>query len=266
MPEPDAGYWLTGREVAGLPGAPGKHYDVSRWAYRHGIARRGRRGRGGGYEYNVGTMPEETQKALQSAHIYDECFSGDGAATEPPAINVLSEDAVTAARLDILAALSRWESSDYPTLSEARRRFVAAYCRREAGVTDGTYASIPDISVRSLYRWRKDLGGKEAQGCAGKPSGLAPHIMDEVLAQLYAGGSSATITNIHAALKPRAAAMRRRACVRSSARYASGGSGISRRRPTSTAPKNGARSIRSPSGVSTRASKESIRYGSLTLR
>ena len=108
MPEPDAGYWLTGREVAGLPGAPGKHYDVSRWAYRHGIARRGRRGRGGGYEYNVGTMPEETQKALQSAHIYDECFSGDGASTEPPAINVLSEDAVTAARLDILAALSRW--------------------------------------------------------------------------------------------------------------------------------------------------------------
>ena len=32
---------MTGREVAGLPGAPGKHYDVSRWAYRHSVAGEG---------------------------------------------------------------------------------------------------------------------------------------------------------------------------------------------------------------------------------
>ena len=203
MPELSAGHWVTGREIAGLPGAPGNYYDVSRWAYRHGVARRGRQGRGGGYEYNVGTMPEETQKALQSAPIYDESFSGDGALAEPAAINTLSMDSVETARLDILAALSRWESGEYPTLSEARRRFVAAYCQREVYCSDGTYASIPDISIRTLYRWRKDLGGKEAEGCAGKSSGLAPHIMDAVLTQLHAGGSSATITNIHAALKAR---------------------------------------------------------------
>ena len=194
---------MTGREVARLPGAPGNYYDVSRWAYRHGVARRERHGRGGGYEYDVRTMPAATQKALQSALIHNESFSGDGALGTPPAINVLSEDAVAAARLDILTALSRWESNGYPTLSEARRRFVAAYRRGEVSVTDGTYASIPDISVRSLYRWRRDLGGKEAEGCAEKSSGLAPHIMDTVLAQLYAGGSSATITNIHAVLKAR---------------------------------------------------------------
>ena len=203
MPELSAGHWVTGREIAGLPGAPGNYYDVSRWAYRHGVARRGRQGRGGGYEYNVGTMPEETQKALQSAPIYDESFSGDGALAEPAAINTLSMDSVETARLDILAALSRWESGEYPTLSEARRRFVAAYCQREVYCSDGTYASIPDISIRTLYRWRKDLGGKEAEGCAGKSSGLAPHIMDAVLTQLHAGGSSATITNIHAVLKAR---------------------------------------------------------------
>ena len=198
---------MTGRDFAGLPGAPGNYYDVSRWAYRHGVARRERHGRGGGYEYDVRTMPAETQKALEHAPIHNEYFSGDGAATEPPAINVLSEDAVTAARLDILTALSRWESGDYPTLSQARRRFVAAYRRREAGVTDGTYACISDISVRSLYRWRRDLGGKEAEGlarrCAGKPSGLAPHIVDAVLAQLDAGGSCATITNIYTVLTAR---------------------------------------------------------------
>ena len=129
-----------GRDFAGLPGAPGNYYDVSRWAYRHGVARRERHGRGGGYEYDVRTMPAETQKALQSAPVYNESFSGDGAATDPPAINVLSEDAVAAARLDILAALSRWESGNYPTLSQARRRFVAAYRRREAGAADSTYA------------------------------------------------------------------------------------------------------------------------------
>ncbi len=203
MPELSAGHWVTGREVAGLPGAPGNHYDVSRWAYRHGVARRRRRARGGGYEYDVGTMPAETQKALQSAPIYDESFSGDGAATEPPALNTLSMDSAETARLDILAALSRWESGEYPTLSEARRRFVAAYRRREVSCSDGTYASIPDISVRSLYRWRRDMQGEEAKGCVGRPSGLAPHIMDAVLTHLYAGGSSATITNIHAVLKAR---------------------------------------------------------------
>ena len=130
MPELSAGHWVTGREIAGLPGAPGNYYDVSRWAYRHGVARRGRQGRGGGYEYNVGTMPEETQKALQSAPIYDESFSGDGALAEPAAINTLSMDSVETARLDILAALSRWESGDYPTLSEARRRFVKRQCQK----------------------------------------------------------------------------------------------------------------------------------------
>ena len=203
MPESYDGHWVTGRVIAGLPGAPGNHYDVSRWAYRHGVARRRRRGRGGGYEYSVGTMPEETQKALQSAPMYDESFSGDGALAEPPALNTLSMDAVERARLDILAALTRWELKGYPTLTEARRRFIAAYRRREVSCSDGTYASIPDISIRSLYRWRKDLGGKEAQGCAGKPSGFSPHIMDAVLTQLHAGGSSATITNIHALLAAR---------------------------------------------------------------
>ena len=65
--ESSAGHWVTGRDFAGLPGAPGNYYDVSRWAYRHGVARRERHGRGGGYEYDVRTMPAETQKALQSA-------------------------------------------------------------------------------------------------------------------------------------------------------------------------------------------------------
>ncbi|MXW63318.1 MAG: transposase [Bacteroidetes bacterium SB0662_bin_6] len=203
MPELSAGHWVTGREIAGLPGAPGGHYDVSRWAYRHGVARRKRRGRGGGYEYAVGTMPAETQKALQSAPIYDESFSGDGAPGEPPAAEPLSMGPVKTARLDILAALTRWELNGYPTLTEARRRFVAAYRRREAGVWENTYVSIPDISIRSLYRWRKDMQGEKAKGCAGRPSGLTPYIMDAVLTQLYAGGSSATITNIHAALSAR---------------------------------------------------------------
>ena len=200
MPELSAGYWVTGREIAGLPGAPGGHYDVSRWAYRHGVARRRRRGRGGGYEYSVGTMPKETQKALQGTHIYDESFSGDGAPAEPPVINTLSMDPAKTARLDILAALTRWELGANHTLTEARRRFVAAYRRREVSCSESTYASVPDISVRSLYRWRRDLDGK---GGDEKPSGLAPHIMDAVLAGLYAGGSSATITNIHAFLAAR---------------------------------------------------------------
>ncbi len=200
-------HWVTGRDFAGLPGAPGNYYDASRWARRHGVARRPRCARGGGYEYDVRTMPAETQKALGHVPIYNEWVSGDGAVTEPPVINSLVIDAAATARLDILAALSRWESSDYPTLSEARRRFVAAYRRREAGCSDNTYACIPDISVRSLYRWRRNLESEEAEGlvrsCTGKPSGLAPHIVDAVLTQLYVGGPYATIPNIHAVLKAR---------------------------------------------------------------
>ena len=209
---------------------------------------------------------QKRKRLWQHAPIYNEYFSGDGAATEPPAINVLSEDAVTAARLDILAALSRWESSDYPTLSEARRRFVAAYRRREAGVTDSTYASIPDISVRSLYRWRRDLGGKEAEGLRRQAFRPCPSYNGRGARAALRGRLIGYDNEYPRSACQRAAAMRCRACVRSSARYASGGTGISRRRPTSTAPKGGARSIRSPSGALTQGVKESIRYGSLTLR
>ena len=207
MPELSVGHWVTGKAIAGLPDAPSHHMHASRWARRHGIARRPRRARGGGYEYDVRTMPAETQKALGHVPIYNECFSGDGAATEPPVINLLSGSAAAVARLDILATLSRWESGGYPTLSEARRRFVAAYRRREAGCSDSTYACISDISVRSLYRWRRNLDSEEAEGlvrsCTGKPSGLAPHMVDAVLTQLYAGGPYATIPNIHAFLAAR---------------------------------------------------------------
>lgn len=111
------------------------------------------------------------------------------------------------ARLDILAALWRWEANDYPSLSEARRHFCAAYRRREAGVADSTYARIPNISIRSLYRWRSHLDSEGTEGLvrgyADRSSGLAPHIADEVLAQLHAGGSHTTATNIHAVLSAR---------------------------------------------------------------
>ena len=154
-------------------------------------------------------MPEATQRALRRAPIYDECFSGDGAAAEPPAVNILSADAIAAARLDILTALSSFERRrGYLSLSEARRQFAAAYRRREADCSDSTYALVSVFSIRSLYRWRRDLAGEGAGGLApaydSKPSGaLAPHVASAALAQLHAGGPHATTTNIHAALQAR---------------------------------------------------------------
>ena len=222
MPDPANRIWLSRSEIAGLLGAPTGVKDVSRWARRHNVARRPRKGRGGGYEYDASTMPQSVREALghieismgdgapdsaaPGAPIYKESFSGDGAATEAPAINALSVDAVSAARLEILTALSRRESGDL-FLTEARRRFVAAYRRREAGCSDSTYTLIPHISIRSLLRWRRDLESEGAEGLAPeyncKPSGLAPHVADAVLAQLHTGGPHATTTNIHALLTAR---------------------------------------------------------------
>lgn len=56
--------WFTAHELAGLPGLPGTHSAVVRRAKRDGWVSRRRKGRGGGREYGLASLPAETQAAL----------------------------------------------------------------------------------------------------------------------------------------------------------------------------------------------------------
>ncbi|MBF0424794.1 MAG: transposase [Magnetococcales bacterium] len=60
MPDP----WHTPRELAGLPGLPGTIRGLSKLAAREGWPRRPHAGRGGGWEYPLSALPEETRAAL----------------------------------------------------------------------------------------------------------------------------------------------------------------------------------------------------------
>lgn len=57
--------WLGASELAGLPGMPGTDRAIRDAANRHGWTTRKRIGRGGGVEYHIDSLPQETQ-----AHLY----------------------------------------------------------------------------------------------------------------------------------------------------------------------------------------------------
>lgn len=56
--------WFSARELAAIPGMPGDRNNVRKRAEREGWQRRERVGKGGGWEYHVSSLPEETQAAL----------------------------------------------------------------------------------------------------------------------------------------------------------------------------------------------------------
>ncbi|MBF6723756.1 hypothetical protein HN240_19440, partial [Acinetobacter baumannii] len=56
--------WLTAKELAGLTGMPATHSAVVRRAKRDDWESRQRSGRGGGREYSLESLPQETQAAL----------------------------------------------------------------------------------------------------------------------------------------------------------------------------------------------------------
>lgn len=56
--------WYTAAELAGLPGLPGTHSGVVRFAKRNTWQSRARAGRGGGAEFPLADLPIETQTAL----------------------------------------------------------------------------------------------------------------------------------------------------------------------------------------------------------
>ncbi len=56
--------WFTAKTLAGLPGLPGTESAVIRRAKRENWQARKRAGRGGGMEYHISSLPQETRKAL----------------------------------------------------------------------------------------------------------------------------------------------------------------------------------------------------------
>jgi len=61
--------WFSAIELAGKPGLPSTGRSVSRMAKREDWKFRARRAQGGGKEYHISSLPEETQAALRQKAV-----------------------------------------------------------------------------------------------------------------------------------------------------------------------------------------------------
>ncbi len=58
--------WFSAKELAGVNGMPGTTQNVTVRAKKNGWQYRERQGQGGGKEYHITSLPEETQQALKA--------------------------------------------------------------------------------------------------------------------------------------------------------------------------------------------------------
>ncbi|MDV2819207.1 DNA-binding protein, partial [Pseudomonas aeruginosa] len=61
--------WFSAQKLAGLPGLPGTVQGINSRAIRDSWQQRKHMGRGGGREYHISSLPEETRAALLNAAL-----------------------------------------------------------------------------------------------------------------------------------------------------------------------------------------------------
>lgn len=89
--------WFTSSELSGLPGMPKTERGVTLKAKRERYIARYRRGRGGGKEYHIETLPDETKAAA--------CFKDALPAARTSVTDIITKEGVK----QDLTALKQWQ-------------------------------------------------------------------------------------------------------------------------------------------------------------
>lgn len=156
--------WLTAAEIAALtlPGLPATKRNVNAvaetggWAHRKGLCRLRARS-GGGLEYHLDLLPPDARRAYVARFVSEPVpLAAAQAAEAEPAAAALRDDAAEArdARLSILAAADRiYAEAKLPRL-HADLLCVADHRARKLGLPDWVYEQVPNLTLRSLQRWR----------------------------------------------------------------------------------------------------------------
>ncbi|MFP4182239.1 MAG: Mu transposase C-terminal domain-containing protein, partial [Thiohalospira sp.] len=174
--------WFTASELAGLPGMPGTDRGIRDWG-RRGVIQGRKRSKGKGQEYALSSLPLETRThlALQTdEHARAGAEDGRRLAMQQEAKQRQSwqagqkgladtvamsdrEQARVDARVAVLNAVKRLRRVGWGS-RKAVDEVVRQYNEGELAVDDEVREVLgPDISVASVYRWRKKL---EQQGVA----------------------------------------------------------------------------------------------------
>lgn len=184
-----ADQWFTARELEGQPGMPKTFQGVLHRANREGWTSRTRKGRGGGNEYSLDSLPTETRTALALRSDPDARSGADAArklrATEQvsaeqawagrqagmAAMVGLSakEQARMDAKLEVLDAVDRLRRNAALSHKRAILLVVERYNACELDISPATREVLgPDISPSSLYRWTRKLTTEGPAALAGQ--------------------------------------------------------------------------------------------------
>lgn len=171
--------WFTSQELADLtlPGLPGTKRNINQMATREGWQFRDRKGRGGGREYHLTSLPEIARIELARRSMpesFSDTRGGDldapqggprrGASPIPAGGRSSTRGAARAHIVNLAASFA--EASGI-AMRVARPAFVTLFNRGEIPVEDWVKAEIQQLSIRSLERW----SGQSARDGAARLSG-----------------------------------------------------------------------------------------------
>lgn len=143
--------WFSGSDLAGLPGVPEGRSKVTAKGNREGWQARSRTGKGGGLEYHIDSLPQETRDHI----IHQRCDDALPKAVEAPPTK---KERRQRAKLEILDYINKWcDAKSIGKRVECDTAFAAAYNAHEIDFPDWIYETVKRLSRSTVCEWRKAL-------------------------------------------------------------------------------------------------------------
>lgn len=168
--------WFSASELVGFSGLPSHRDTIGRMAKKQKWTSRQRAGRGGGYEFHISSLSEETKTDIIATQISIEKVAEKTEMNGRPEISKkasglskmigLSEasDRRLDARLKILECLDIFITNSGLNIDRSIEVFSVKYNLGEIQVDGSISRLIPDVSKATLYRWKRNLKMKGAGG------------------------------------------------------------------------------------------------------
>lgn len=163
--------WLTAREIAGLSlrDMPTTRQGVQFYAdqnYWHDdfVRSRPRTGRGGGVEYHVSLLPTLARMQYEQRTMVVGEVTPIRPQRELPVPETDRARRAQAARVAILTAYERYAGGLSLGKSAGAKMFAVRYNAGEIMVEEWVRQEVPDVSSRSLWRWRSGAAEGKSLG------------------------------------------------------------------------------------------------------